>query len=190
MGCFGSWSGEGSQPAMPRPPSPPGSWQSPPSPPRTRAHGQATSQEAVTADRLENEAPISYLIEDFIDKSHFTIRCWTGRRISQDRRARATAVSRPSPCPLLGGAEQAALPALRKGSGGVRHSVGTKGKGRLGRPQEQAAHHQLLTLQTASPLKSTATAVFRRVTQAPGTGPRPTGSSALLLLQHLHIHAK
>lgn len=87
--------------AVPRPPSPCGSWQSSPSPPQTRAQEQATRQEAVTTDRLGNEASISYLIEDFIDKSHFTISCWTRRRISKDWRAQATAVSRPSPCPFL-----------------------------------------------------------------------------------------
>lgn len=68
--------------------------------------------------------------------------------------------------------------------------MGTTGKGRLGQPQEQAARHQALTLQTASVWKSAATAVLWRVTNAPGTEPQLAGSSALLLLQHLHVHAE
>lgn len=39
----------------------------------------------MTADRLGNDTSTSYLIKDFIDKSHFTISCWTGGRIPKDR---------------------------------------------------------------------------------------------------------
>lgn len=77
MGCSGSQFGEESLLAVPSTPI---------------HHEPAPEDKTPARKQLGNEASISCLIEDFIDKSHFAISCCTGGMRSKDQQAWATVV--------------------------------------------------------------------------------------------------
>lgn len=140
--------------------------------------GQATSQDTVTTDKPWNKASISYLIQDLL--TNLISRLTVGQEGGHPRTVRLGPWRVETLSLSIPRGAGWAVPALGEGSSGVRHSTGTKGRGSwvaVGAGGTAGGF-------TVRPIATAA------ISEGDSTSQGPAGSSALLLLQHLHVHAK